>query len=128
MRRLNRITEEFVRCHRLIIQSTGNDPGRLALALDKFPNLAASIKRLHQIEQGIERFKSFGKHRFIIQAHPEFRGAVKDFHQRWARAGYNPLYKQAALRVSQEFMRCYRLLIERTFRVWAEISTIAAMM
>ena len=62
----------------------------------------------------MERIKSFGKRRFVVQAHPAFRGAVKDFQQRWASAGHDALYKQAALRISHEFMRCYRLLIERT--------------
>jgi hypothetical protein len=117
MRTLNRTTEEFVRHHRLLIERTKNDPARLLKAADEFPDLAACIDRLHEIDQAVEKHRDFGKRPFIVQAHPEFRRAVGDFRSRWATA-YDALrnkrYEEAALHVSEKYMRCYRILIERT--------------
>jgi hypothetical protein len=58
-----------------------------------------------------------GDRPFIVQAHPDFRGAVRDFRSRWATA-YDALrnkrYEEAALRMSEEYVRCYRILVEQT--------------
>jgi|SRR5271155_1119652 len=115
MRTLNRVTEEFVRQYRLLIERTGDDPGKLAGALDENPELARSIVRLYEIQQQFEQ--RGGRRPFVVQADPNFRRAVKDFPDRWAGA-YDEFrvrnYNQAAVRVSEEFMRCYGLLVERT--------------
>jgi hypothetical protein len=117
MRTLNPTTEEFVRHYRLLIERTKNDPARLLEAADEFPDLAACIDKLHEIDQAVEWHRHFGNSPFIVQTHPEFRRAVGDFRSRWATA-YNALrnkrYEEAALRVSEEYMRCYRILVERT--------------
>lgn len=118
MRTLNRVTEEFVRRHRLLTERTGNDPGRVVAALDEFPDFAASMERMHEIDRAVERHRHFGERPFIVQAHPEFRRALTDFRDRWARLPRahaeelrGQIYEPAALRVIEEFMRCYRLLI-----------------
>jgi hypothetical protein len=117
MSALNRTTEEFVRHHRLLIGRTKNDPARLLEAVDEFPDLAACIDRLHEIDQAVEQHRDFGERPFIPQAHPEFRRAVGDFRSRWATA-YDALrnkrYEEAARHVSEEYMRCYRILVECT--------------
>jgi len=74
MRTLNRTTEEFARCHRLLIERTENDPARLLEAVDAFPGLAACIDRLHELDQAFERHRHFGDRPLIVQAHPDFRG------------------------------------------------------
>ena len=117
MRTLNRTTEEFARCHRLLIERTENDPARLLEAVDAFPGLAACIDRLHELDQAFERHRHFGDRPLIVQAHPDFRGAVRDFRSRWATA-YDALrnrrYEEAALRVSEEYLCCYRMVVEQT--------------
>src|SRR6266851_2399264 len=115
--RFNPGTAEFVLLHRLLIERTADDPNTVAAALDEFSDLAVCIERLHEIKRAYERQQDFSPRRFIVQAHPEFSDAVYDFQDRWANA-YDEvrarIYNQAALRVSEEFRRCHRLLIERT--------------
>jgi hypothetical protein len=117
MRTWKETAEEFVRHHRLLIERTEDDPARLLEAADEFPDLAACIDRLHEIAQAVEQHRDFGERPFIVQAHPEFRGAVRDFRSRWATA-YDALrnkrYEEAALRMSEEYVRCYRILVEQT--------------
>jgi hypothetical protein len=117
MRTLNRVTEEFVRHHSLLMERTGNDPSRMATALGEHPEPAASIERLREIGQAIERHRYHSKLRFIPQAHEEFRRAVQDALERWASAFdevRNQRYMQAALRISEEFRRCFLFLKEST--------------
>jgi hypothetical protein len=115
MRTLNRVTEEFVRHHRLLIERTGDDPGRFAGALNENPDLARSIVRLYEIQQRLEQHG--GRNLFVVQADPNFRSAVNDFRDKWLGA-YEEFrvqsYKQAAVHVSEEFMRCYGILVDRT--------------
>ena len=115
--RFNPGTAEFVLLHRLLIERTADDPNTVAAALDEFSDLAACIERLHEIKRAYERLQDFSPRRFIVQAHPEFSDSVNDFQDRWANA-YDEvrarIYNQAALRISEEFRRCHRLLIERT--------------
>jgi hypothetical protein len=114
---LLRITEEFVRHHRLLVERTKNNASAVLAALDEYPELAASIERLHESEGAIDWHRKFGRRRFIVQAHEEFRIRLLDFGKRWASA-YDELrgrtYQQAMLRISREFTRLYALLIERT--------------
>lgn len=130
MRTLNRITEEFVRHHRFLVEQTGDDPGRLAAALDELPELTASTARLHEIDRAVQRHRYFGKLPFIVQTHPDFRRALSDFRGRWASAysevrardyetqvrtyevRYPQAVREAASRVSEEFLRHYRQLTE----------------
>jgi hypothetical protein len=115
--RFNPATEEFVLVHRLLKERTADDPNRVAAALDESSDLAAGIVRLHEIKRAYERHQDFSPRRLIVQAHPEFSDAVDDFQDRWANA-YDEvrrrIYNREALRVSDEFLRCYRILIERT--------------
>ena len=66
MRTLNRTTVEFVRHHRLLIEQTKNDPARLLEALDEFPDLAACIDRLHEIDRAVEQHRHFGDRPSIV--------------------------------------------------------------
>jgi hypothetical protein len=89
----------------------------MAATLDESSDLAAGVVRLHEIKRAYERHQDFSPRRFIVQAHPEFSGALDEFRARWASAydeARNRIYKREAPRVSDEFLRCYRILIERT--------------
>jgi hypothetical protein len=110
-------TAEFVRHYRLMVERTGDDPGGLTRALGEHPNLGASIKRLGGIVLAFDRHRRTAQRRYIYQAHPEFREALKDFDERWRRS-YNEIrdrmYSHAVSRISEELIRAYRYLIERT--------------
>src|SRR5438045_1796126 len=115
MRTLNRGTEEFVRDYDELIKRTDGDPGKLTGVLNEDPELARSIIRLYEIQQQLEQ--RGGRNIFVRRADPNFRTAVKNFRDKWLGA-YEEFrartYKQAAVRVSEEFMRCYGLLVKHT--------------
>ena len=117
MRTLYGTADEFVRCHRLLTDRTGNDPNRLIGLFDEFPDLAGCMARLHEIDQEMQRHRNFGERPFIVSDHPDFGSALKDFRERWTSiySGVRAqIWRKAALLVASEFMRCYRLLIGRT--------------
>jgi hypothetical protein len=82
---LLRVTEDFVHHHRNLRERTGNNPSGARRALDKFPDLAYSIGRLREIYEQLNRHRRFGARRFVVQAHPEFQRAFKDYRDRWRR-------------------------------------------
>jgi hypothetical protein len=104
-----------------LLERTDGDPARLASAINESPELARSMKRLHEIRQGLEQ--RGGRNLFVDQADPNFLTAVEDFRDRWLDA-YDEFrldnYKQAAVRVSEEFMRCYSSWssARTTIRLW----------
>lgn len=100
-----------------MVEATGDDPSGLTCVLDEHPNLATSIRRLGEILLDLDRHRRTAQRRYIYQAHPGFREAVEDFNERWRRP-YNDfrdrIYTHAISRMSEEFVRAYRYLIERT--------------
>jgi hypothetical protein len=110
-------TAEFVRHYRLMIERTEDNPEELCRAFDEHPDLSPAIKRLGEIFVRFGRHRKTAQRRYVVQAHPEFRDAFKDFDERW-RGPYNDLrnrmYDRALARFSEEFTRAHRLLIEQT--------------
>lgn len=104
-----RITEDFVRHYRLLIEQTDGDPSKVRRALARDQNLATSISLLHEIQERVEHNRRFGPRRYIVQAHPDFRPALEDFRERWSQA-----YGEAEQwQTAKDFMRHYRLLVQR---------------
>jgi hypothetical protein len=78
-----RITEEFVRHHKVLVERTGNTRHNVRSALDRGPTLALSIRELDRIWSIIDSHRKHSKWRFIVQAHPAFRRAKDDYEARW---------------------------------------------
>lgn len=78
-----RITEDFVKHYQLLVEKTGNSPHNLSGALDRYDNLATSIRELDRIWRMVENHRMVAKRRFIVQAHPKFWKALKDYRARW---------------------------------------------
>src|SRR5215831_1593583 len=115
MRPLNTITGEFIRCYRLLIERTGDDPTRVATVLDEFSDVAGCTAALQKIDQEIQSDR-YSRHP-IAHAHQDFRRALHDYRNRWASAvgdARPQIYRRAARRIAEESVRCYRLLVERT--------------
>lgn len=112
-----RLTEEFVHHFRHLVERTGNHPSGVIRALDKHPDLAVSVERLHEIQKRVETHRKFSKHRLIVQAHPDFPKAFKDFQERWPRAYAEAkvwLDAKDLVRNAKDFVRHYRFLTEQT--------------
>jgi hypothetical protein len=105
-----RLTDEFVRHFTHLQELTGNNPSGVIRALDKHPKLAVSIARLHEIQKRVETHRKFSERRFLVQTHPNFPKAFKDFQERWPRAYAETQGWQDA----KNFVRHYRFLIEQT--------------
>jgi hypothetical protein len=109
-------TAEFVRHYRLMMERTKDNPKELSRAFDEHPDLGPSIKRLGEIVGKVDRHWRTARHRYF-SAHPEFGAAIKDFDERW-KGPYNEIrdlmHMRAMARISEEFIRNYRLLIART--------------
>lgn len=80
---LLRVTEDFVHHYRNICDRTGNSPSNIQRALGRNIDLPHSIRRLCEIDDQLNRQRRFGSRRFVIQAHPEFHKAYKDYCDRW---------------------------------------------
>jgi hypothetical protein len=78
-----RLTEDFVHHHKAIRDRTGNNPFGIRQAQVRYPELAISIRELEALWRVFERHRWFAKHRFIVQAHPEFDRAYNDYQNRW---------------------------------------------
>ena len=105
-----RITDEFVRHWKHLRDRTGDNPSAVMPSLAKHPELGVSLERLLEILDRVEDHRRFSKHRFIVQAHPEFRKALLDFMHRWPRIY---AYGRDWLAV-KDFAGHYRLLVEQT--------------
>jgi hypothetical protein len=77
--------KDFVRHHRVLVEQTEDRPSGVRQALDKNRDLAASIRRLHEIQEIVT---ANARSADLFQAHPEFREAYRDFKERWPGA-YN---------------------------------------
>jgi hypothetical protein len=65
--------EDFVRQYRVLIERTENRPSEIRRTLNENPNLADSIKRLHEIQEIItETITANMGGTDLFQAHPEF--------------------------------------------------------
>jgi hypothetical protein len=111
-----RPSEEFVR-HFSIVKKTADGPDRLTHALDEHPQLGVSLKRLGEIFRLVDYHRRYSRQRYIPKAPWGFREALKDFEERWMPA-YNEwrdrMYTQALSQMSEEFLRHYDLMIQRT--------------
>jgi hypothetical protein len=108
------ITEEFVRHFRHLVERTGNHPSAVMRALDKHPELAISLERLRAIAELVEHHRKFSERRFIDHAHPGFRKALSDFKEHWAAAPRTYAVHRYWLAVVKDFLRHYRVLVEKT--------------
>ncbi|MGQ0446334.1 MAG: hypothetical protein ACT4O2_14725 [Beijerinckiaceae bacterium] len=78
-----RITEDFVKHFKLLKERSWNSPHNVRRALQRDPQVATSIRELDRISSQISRFENYSKWRFIVQAHPEFSKAWRDYRERW---------------------------------------------
>jgi len=78
-----RITEDFVKHFELLKSRTGNSPHYLWRALDRDPQLAVTVQELDRFWDAIERHRKTSSRRVIVQAHPKFHQAAKEYEQRW---------------------------------------------
>jgi hypothetical protein len=78
-----RITEDFVRHHKLLVEWTGNTPHGIRRALERHPDVAISIRELHILWLDIETHRKVSKRRFLIQTHRAFPKALDDYRARW---------------------------------------------
>jgi len=106
-----RITEEFVKHLNLLKHRSGNSPYNIRPALDRDPQVANSIKELWNLLYFIDWHENHSNIRFIVQAHPDFSKALKDYRERWASA-YLILLDWEAERAGQETLTA---LFERAF-------------
>lgn len=80
---LERVTEEFVRHYKALRDRSGNSPNGVRAALEKHPELAVSVRELDRIWSSFVEHRKFAKFRFIIQSHPEFYRAYRDYERHW---------------------------------------------
>jgi hypothetical protein len=112
-----RPTEEFVRHYRRIVDKTAGHPDRLMRALDEYPQLSLSLRRLGEIFRLVDHHRRYSPPRYLREAPRGFPEALKNFKERWI-AAYNEcrdrMYMQALSRISEQFLRHYDLMIQRT--------------
>jgi hypothetical protein len=81
-----RITKDFVSHFKLLRDRTGNSVHNVRRALDRDPQIAASIEELDRIERLVEMHRKQSKRRFIVQTDAEFPAAFRDYQSRWMAA------------------------------------------
>lgn len=81
-----RITEDFVRHYKLLIERTGNSPHGVRHALERQPDVAISIRELDRIWHVIENHRKRSKRRWLVQTDPRFPRTLDDYGVRWGGA------------------------------------------
>ena len=106
---MEQITKEFVRHWNDLRARTGNNPSGVMRALAKHPELAVSLQRLHEILEGFEHHRKFDQRRLIVQAHPKFPEAFRDFKERWRPYAYGRHWF-----AFRDFVRHHSVLVQET--------------
>jgi hypothetical protein len=78
-----RLTEDFVRHHKLLVERTGNNPHGVRRALEKHPDVAVSIRELDRFWHVIESHRKSSKRRLLVQTDPLFPKTLDDYRSRW---------------------------------------------
>ena len=78
-----RLTEDFVKHLKLLVDRTGNSPHNIQRALDRNPEIAVSIRELDRLWKVFESHRVRSKRKIVVQAHPAFFNAHNDYRARW---------------------------------------------
>lgn len=78
-----RITEEFVKLLRLLVDKTGGNPENLKGAFSRFPELGPTVTTLYTYWRRLEDHRKTAQKRYIPQAHPEFYSALSVYEAVW---------------------------------------------